>query len=219
MMRGDVLLLGDTHVKAMRRIVLFGGSFDPIHVGHTTVVAQASSHLAAETVIFIPARRSPLKAASPQATDADRVAMIERALSDHPGWQVSDCELRRPAPSYTLDTVRHFRALYGRNAQLTWLIGADTVQDLPNWHGIDRLLDLCTVAAMSRAGCPRPDFSPFLSLWGQERVRTLQENVIETPLVDVSSTQIRRRLARGQDVSAMLHPGVLEYIRTRGLYG
>ncbi|MBP8303354.1 MAG: nicotinate-nucleotide adenylyltransferase [Phycisphaerae bacterium] len=205
-------------MKTMRRIILFGGSFDPIHVGHTTVVAHAHRHLAADTVIFVPARRSPLKAASPKATDADRMAMIARVLSDHPGWQVSDCELRRPAPSYTLDTIRHFRTLRGPGTRLYWLIGADTVPELPNWHGIDRLLDLCTVAAMCRAGCPRPDFSPFLSLWGPERVRALQENVIETPLVDVSSTRIRRRIAQGRDVSTLLHPGVLAYIHRHGLY-
>jgi len=205
-------------VKTVRRIILFGGTFDPIHLGHTAVVAQASHHLDAETVVFVPARRSPLKNAAPKATDADRVAMIGLAIADHPGWRVSDCELQRPPPSYTIDTILHFRALDGDSAQLHCLIGADTVQELPNWHRIDQLLDLCTVVAMVRAGCPRPDFARFIPLWGTDRARQLQEHVIETPLVDISSTSVRQRLAAGQDVGGMLHPSVMDYIRTHGLY-
>jgi len=205
-------------IQRKRRIALFGGTFDPIHLGHTAVVAQASRHLAADAVIFIPTRRSPLKNTFPKATDADRVAMIALALADHSAWQVSDCELKRPAPSYTLDTIRHFKALYGDEASLYWLTGADGIRELPHWHRIEQVLDLCTIVAMVRAGCPLPDFAQFISLWGDERVRRLQDHVIQTPLVDVSSTLIRQRLAADQDVAGMVHPAVLEYIQRHGLY-
>ena len=205
-------------MKKKRRLALFGGTFDPIHLGHTAVAAHAGRQLAAEAVVFIPARRSPHKSAFPAATDADRVSMIALAIADHPGWQVSDCELNRPAPSYTLDTIRHFKTQCGDDATIYWLIGADAVRDLPYWHAIDQLLDLCTITAMYRAGCPRPDFSPFAGLWGTEHVKRLHDQVIETPLVDISSTLVRQRLAAGQDVSDVLHPAVLEYIQRRGLY-
>jgi nicotinate-nucleotide adenylyltransferase len=205
-------------MKAKQRIALFGGTFDPIHLGHTEVIDHAASRLAAETVIFIPARRSPLKNALPQATDADRVAMIELAITDHPGWKVSDCELQRPAPSFTIDTLLHFKARYGGDATIYWMIGADAIPELPHWHRIDQLMDHCQIVAMVRAGCPKPDFTPFTPRWGQKRIRTLQEHVIETPQVDVSSTGVRQRLAKGQDVSSMLHPAVLDYIQNHGLY-
>lgn len=143
-------------MKRKWRLALFGGTFDPIHLGHTAVVTHAGRQLGAEAVVFIPARRSPHKSASPAATDADRVALITLAIADHPAWQVSDCELNRPAPSYTLDTIRHFKAQYGDDATIYWLIGADAVRDLPHWYAIDQLLDLCTIVAMYRAGCPRP---------------------------------------------------------------
>jgi nicotinate-nucleotide adenylyltransferase len=205
-------------MKMKQRIALFGGTFDPIHLGHTVVVAHTSRDLPAESVFFVPVRRSPLKNTFPQATDSDRLAMIDLAIADHPDWQVSDCELQRPSPSFTIDTIRHFKAQYGDDASLYWLIGADAVSELPHWHGIDQLLDQCQIVAMVRAGCPRPDFSPFIPLWGQERAHQLQEHIIETPLIDVSSTEIRQRLAAGQDVSGMLHPAVLEYIQKHNLY-
>lgn len=205
-------------MKMKQQIALFGGTFDPIHLGHTAVIAEAAAQLDTPTVVFIPARRSPLKGTYPLATDADRVTMIALAMADHSDWQVSDCELKRPVPSYTLDTIRHFKAQYEDDAKIYWLIGADAIRELPHWYGIESLLDLCTIVAMFRAGCPRPDFSPFIPLWGQERVRTLQEHVIETPLIDVSSTAVRNRLATGQDVSGMLHPSVLNYIQSHGLY-
>jgi nicotinate-nucleotide adenylyltransferase len=219
MMRADDPFLPVTPMKTTQRIALFGGTFDPIHLGHTTVVTRACQPLAPDTVVFIPARRSPLKTSLPKATDADRVMMVDLAITGHPGWQVSDCELKRPAPSYTLDTIRHFRNLYGGDATLYWLIGADAIRELPNWHRVHEVLDLCTIVSMFRPGWPRPDFSSFVPLWGEGPVQRLQEHVIETPLVDVSSTLIRQRLAAGHDVAGMVHPKVLEYIRERGLYG
>ena len=205
-------------MKMKQRIALFGGTFDPIHLGHVEVVAHACSRFCADTVVFVPARRSPLKNAFPQATDADRLAMIGRAIIDHLDWEVSDFELQRPPPSFTIDTIRHFKASYGGHAALYWLIGADAVQELPYWHCIDQLLDLCQIVTMTRAGRPRPDFSPFAGLWGADRIHRLQGHVIETPRIDISSTAIRRRLAAGQDVSDMVCPAVLEYIHSRGLY-
>jgi nicotinate-nucleotide adenylyltransferase len=205
-------------MESKQRVALFGGTFDPVHQGHTTVVTRVCLQLEADALVFIPARRSPLKTSLPKASDADRVAMIRLAIADHPTWEVSDCEIHRPAPSYTLDTILHFRGLYGDRAVLYWLIGADAIRELPNWYRIPEVLEQCTIVSMYRAGWPRPDFSPFRALWGEAQVRSLQEHVVETPLVDVSSTAIRQRLAAGQDVAGMLHPPVLEYIRRNALY-
>lgn len=203
---------------ATRCIALFGGTFDPIHVGHTTVAEAAARQIGAEKVIFIPAKISPLKGFFPFASDQDRLQMIERALAGHERFAVSACELTRPAPSYTLDTVRHFQRVYGPQTHLHWLLGADGVGDLVHWHKIEELIDACFLTTMRRPGYPAPDFDRFEPLWGPQRVAKLKANVIETPLVDISSTEVRRRLAAGEEVTGMLHPDVIEYIRRHNLY-
>lgn len=201
-----------------RRIALFGGTFDPIHLGHTTVAEAAARQIGAEEIVFIPAKISPLKGFLPHASDGDRLRMIESAIAAYPLFGVSDCELQRPAPSYTLDTVRQFQRQYGPATSLHWLLGADGVGDLVHWHQIRELIDACNLTTMRRAGYPAPDFDRFEPLWGSERVAKLKRNMIETPLVDVSSTEVRRRLAAGEEVSRMLDPDVLAYIRAHHLY-
>jgi nicotinate-nucleotide adenylyltransferase len=200
-----------------RRIALFGGTFDPIHLGHTTVAEAAAQQLTAENVVFIPAKVSPLKGFSPLASDEDRLRMIALASAGHARFALSDWELKRPAPSYTLDTVRQFQHEYGPEVEIHWLLGADSVADLVHWHRIQELIDECSLTTMQRPGYA-PDFDRYEPLWGAERVAKLRRNAIQTPLLDISSTQVRRRLAAGEDVSNMLHPDVIRYIRVHGLY-
>ena len=200
------------------KIALFGGTFDPIHLGHTTVAADACERIGAEKVIFIPAKRSPLKGFLPKASDADRLAMIALAIADQIRFEVSDYELSKPAPSYTLETVGHFQKQYGREISIHWLIGADSIDDLVYWHKITELIDSCHLTTMYRGGCEPPDFTKSERLWGRQRVEKLQQDVVQTPSVDISSTEIRRRFAAGQNVTDMLHPAVADYIREHGLY-
>jgi nicotinate-nucleotide adenylyltransferase len=201
-----------------RKIALFGGTFDPIHLGHTAVAAEACKHIGAERIIFVPAKRSPLKGFVPKVGDVDRLKMIALAIADNENFQLSDYELQKPAPSYTLQTVRHFQAEFGGETGIYWLLGADSIEDLPYWHQIVELIDRCDISTMYRAGCDRPDFSRFESVWGRRRVQKLQRNVVPTSLIDISSTEIRNSLAAGRDVSDMLHPAVARYIHTHGLY-
>jgi nicotinate-nucleotide adenylyltransferase len=203
---------------AERNLALFGGTFDPIHLGHTIVAAAAAEHIGAEKVIFIPAKCSPLKGTLPKASNRDRHKMISLAIADDKKFQVSDYELKKLEPSYTLETVRHFQTDYGNEFSIYWLVGADGADDLPYWYGIIELIDECNLCTMYRAGCKVPDFTKFKALWGPKRVEKLQRDVIQTPLVDISSTEIRNRLAKGRDVTGMLHPAVADYICKRGLY-
>ncbi|HOK67072.1 MAG TPA: nicotinate (nicotinamide) nucleotide adenylyltransferase [Anaerohalosphaeraceae bacterium] len=200
------------------KIVLFGGTFDPVHSGHLQVADAARRHLNAERVIFIPARRPPHKSEPPAASEQDRMQMLRLALNGWKDFQVSDCEYHRPEPSFTVDTVEEFRRRLPF-ASLVWLVGADAVKDLPRWHQIDRLMALCTLAVMYRAGYPKPDFTPCKPYFTAEQIRRLQEHIVPVPLLDISATEIRRRLACGQDVEGLLPASVLEYIRSRGLYG
>lgn len=201
-----------------RRIALFGGTFDPVHEGHIGVGRSAIDIIGADRLMFVPARRSALKMELPVASDGDRLEMISLAIAGTEQFELTDWELKTPAPSYTIDTVQHFRNELGADVALYWLVGADSVGELGRWYKIRQLIDECFLACMYRAGYKPPDFSMLAGSLGPDRVKKLQENIIRTPLIDISSTQIRERLARRQDVSGMLSPAVADYIRQHRLY-
>ncbi len=203
---------------AKKKVILFGGTFDPIHIGHTDVAVEAAEHIGAEKIIFVPAKRSPLKGTLPKAGGADRFAMIALAIADNKKFELSDYEMRSPEPSYTLQTVRQFQADYGSNTLIYWLVGADSIDDLSHWYGITELIDRCNLSVMYRAGYNPPDFTRFQTVWGPRRVEKLQQNIIQTSLIDISSTEIRNRIATGQEVADMLHPLVADYIHKHNLY-
>ena len=201
-----------------KKIALFGGTFDPIHIGHTTVADAAARQIGAEKVVFIPAKRSPLKHLFPQANENHRYAMTALAISGNEKFELSDYELNKSGHNYTLDTVRYFQGSLGREAELYWLAGADSVADLPHWYGITELIDECNLSVMYRGGFDRPDFTKFVRLWGAERVAKLERNVIKTPLIETSSTKIRSSIAAGQSINNMAAPKVADYIREHHLY-
>lgn len=201
-----------------RKIILFGGSFDPIHTAHLCVAHHARLALNADELIFVPARRSPHKTDRP-APGQHRLAMIAAAIDGREGFSVSDCELSRPEPSYTLDTVRFFRDRLGSAAVLHWLIGADQLTDFRKWYRVDELLRECRVSVMVRAGYPPPDFDCFADAFSADALDQLKEDAIQTPSIDLSSTDIRRQLASGVVPPGALPDGVLDYIKRRRLYG
>ena len=200
------------------KVIFFGGTFDPIHYGHVRVGEYACEQIGAKEIVFVPAKRSPHKEFLPAADGVARFEMISLAISGKNKFRVSDCELNRAEPSYTLDTVRHFRVEYGQETEICWLVGADAVKDLVKWHGIRELIDECNLCVMFRAGFERPDFGGLEGVLGPQRVQKLKRNVIETPLIDINSTEIRKKLACGGDVSDMLEPKVLAYIQKNRLY-
>jgi nicotinate-nucleotide adenylyltransferase len=200
------------------KTALFGGTFDPVHKGHIGVARSAVEIIGADKLIFVPARRSALKGELPVASGVDRLQMIRLAITGIGKFEVSEWELRRPAPGYTVETVRYFRGKLGPDAKLYWLLGADSVAELPRWYEIEELIDECFLTCMYRAGYKPPDFSHLTGILGSDRVKKLQENIIQTPLIDISSTQIRAGLAKGLDVSNMLSPEVAAYIREKKLY-
>ena len=202
----------------IKKTVLFGGTFDPIHLGHIAVASEASELVGAEKIVFIPAKRSPLKKIAPIANDNDRLTMTALAIADNERFQLSDYELNKPEPSYTLETVRKFQADYGSDTLIYWLTGADNIKEMPRWYRITDLIDECNLTLMYRAGCQAPDFKAFENLWGLERVEKLQQNIIQTPLIDISSTKIRNRLAASLNADDMLCQAVADYIRKHNLY-
>ena len=205
-------------MMAGKKIILFGGTFDPIHLGHVEVCVAAMDRIGAQQVVFVPARRSPHKNCLPTASDPERIEMIRLAIQGRPRLQVSDCELKRPEPSYTLDTVQEFRRQYGSRADLIWLVGADAVKDLPRWYRIHELMEACTLAVMYRAGYPKPDFTCCKETFSARQIHKLENSVVPVPLIEISSTEIRDRISREQEVKEILAPEVYDYIQAHGLY-
>lgn len=205
-------------MQPRRKIILFGGSFDPIHTGHLRVAHHAIGALGADELIFIPARRSPHKTDMP-APGQHRFAMIARAIKELDRFSVSNCELLRPDPSYTLDTVHFFQDQFGPDCVLHWLIGADQLSDFEKWYRVDELLNECRISVMVRAGYPPPNFSRFSDTFSTDTIEQLQNDSIQTPLIDLSSTNIRQQLSSGSIPPDSLSPAVLQYIQQHHLYG
>ncbi|HEG42661.1 MAG TPA: nicotinate (nicotinamide) nucleotide adenylyltransferase [Phycisphaerales bacterium] len=201
-----------------KKTILFGGSFDPIHRGHIIVAKSAAKQIGADEVVFIPTRRSPHKELFPSAGNKARLDMVSIAISEENTFQVSDCELKRPDPSYTIDTIRFFRQTFPDDTQFYWLIGADMLAELPKWHEMDHVVDECNLSVMNRGGIDVPDVTVLEGLIGSEAVEKLKKNMISTPMVEVSSTEIRAKIAAKQDVSELLDADVLSYIHKNRLY-
>lgn len=200
------------------KIILFGGTYDPVHNGHIEVASFAASKIGASRVFLIPARRSPHKQSRPLAADNDRIAMLKLVVANNKLFQVSPVELNRAEPSYTIDTIKYFKEKFGSDCQFFWLIGADMLKDLPKWYKINELLKECTICIMNRGGFGKPDFDSLATQLSQQEIETLRQNQIETPMINVSSSVIRQRLLNGQDVSDMVNTAVLNYIQKHHLY-
>lgn len=200
------------------KIVVFGGTFDPVHTGHIEVAQAAAKKIGAKKVILVPARRSPHKNLKPLAPDNDRIVMLKLATKDKDLFQISPVELNRAEPSYTIDTIRQLKQRFGTDCTLYWLIGADMLESLPKWHKIDELLNECIICVINRGGFGKPDFNKLAANISKENIEKLRQNAVKTPLIEVSSTEIRRQILNDEDASKYLHPEVLNYIKSHRLY-
>lgn len=184
---------------AMKAIGVFGGSFDPVHNGHLAIAQAALESIPLDRVLFVPARRSPLKDEAPAASESDRFAMLELATRDEPRFAVSRIELDRPAPSYTVDTLE---ALAGEG-RLFLILGADAAGDLSRWQSPDRIRQLAKLAVARRPGSAHTDPAAIL---------------LDTPLMDVSARELRERAARGRSLRYLVPDAVCRYIEEHKLY-
>ncbi|RMG65970.1 MAG: nicotinate-nucleotide adenylyltransferase [Calditrichaeota bacterium] len=195
---------------SIKRIGLLGGSFDPIHWAHLLLAEIARESAGLERVVFIPARQNPLKEHPTKASGEDRLAMVQLAVADNPAFTASDLELNRSGPSYTVDTLEAFAATYPPpDHELFFIIGKDNLNDLHRWHRPDRILQLCRLLVFERPHIPlTPEAEAYL-----ERVTFL-----EGPQLDISATQIRRRVQAGQTIRYFVPEPVRAYILTHHLY-
>lgn len=199
-------------------LLLFGGSFNPIHVGHLIVARAAAEQLNAEQVVLIPSAAPPHKTNSHLATPEDRMEMVHLAIAGEPGFAVSDIELHRQGPSYTILTVEAYRRELGSGTPLYWLIGGDTLPELHTWYRIRDLVELCTVVTAVRPGFEAPDLSTLFNALPPSQIHRLEGSILPTPRIDVSATEIRRRIREGRSIRYLVPDRVAEYIRANGLY-
>lgn len=196
------------------RVGIYGGTFDPIHYGHLAVAEDARVALGLGRVIVVPTARQPLKAHAQGAPPAHRLAMVRLACADNSAFTVDPLELERPPPSYTVDTVLALRQRLGLGAELWLILGADAARDLPRWHRAPELVGLAHLAIVGRPGAALhlPSLEAALpGVAGRYRL-------ISGPNLDISSTELRRRLAAGLPVRYQLPESVRAYIATTGLY-
>ena len=194
----------------MRRLC-FGGSFNPIHHGHLIGARAVAEAAGFERVVLIPSALPPHKLGDREMAPAEhRLAMCRLAVKGDATFEVNDLELTRTGPSYTIDSARQLRREGWTGVH--WLIGTDTVPFLPQWHEPDALLKEVTFVVMARPG-HRLDWP---SLPGH--LRALRDKVVEGPRVEISASDIRRRVAAGQPIRYLTPPAVETYIRANGLY-
>ena len=207
-------------MKAPARIGILGGTFDPIHNGHLAVAEAARGCLGLDRVVFIPAGRPWLKArAAGRITVAEhRMAMVRLAIEGCPHFEASAMEVERPGLTYTVDTLADLRARDGGSpcrAEMYLILGMDSVRELRRWHEPDRLLEMCVVVAVSR-----PD-TDDISLSSLERDFPSAANrfrLLRGPLLDISATDVRNRVAEGRTIDDRVQAPVERYIRDHGLY-
>ncbi|WP_068616150.1 nicotinate-nucleotide adenylyltransferase [Paenibacillus tuaregi] len=193
----------------MRRIGIMGGAFDPIHVGHLLVAEAARDQFALEEVWFMPSHLPPHKRKA-GVSGQMRLEMVTEAIAGNPAFKPLDIELKRGGISYTIDTMKELQRLHP-DIRFHFIIGADMINYLPKWEGIEELVQMVTFIGLQRPGS-------MLELDSLPEYIEEAVCLAEMPLVDISSSLIRKRIARGQSVRYMVPESVYEYMIRSGIY-
>ena len=187
-------------VGGLKKIAIYGGTFDPVHHAHLILAREAIETLDLDKVILVPAAISPLKKAAPVPSGEVRLAMLRAAIKGDPKFEVDECELLRPSPSYTIDTVEEIRRREC-DASIYCLIGEDNVEQLPRWHRFAELEKLVRFVVLDRSGKQPSHSYPLIH-------RRL----------DISATEIRRRVAQHESIRYLVPNSVHEIIQREKLY-
>jgi nicotinate-nucleotide adenylyltransferase len=183
----------------LKKVGIYGGTFDPIHHGHLILAREALETLGLETVVFVPARISPQKNA-PAASAEMRLSMLQAAVAGETQLTVDDCELQRPPPSYTIDTAEQFRRR-DNDSEIYYLIGEDNLSTLASWHRFEELRKIVRFVVLDRTGS-----------------KTIHDYPIIRRKIDISASDIRKRIASGRSIRYLVPPEVEAIIRRDHLY-
>ena len=200
-----------------QRIALLGGTFDPVHLGHLLLAVHSFEALNLDRLIFVPTRL-PVHKDTPAAAPAERLEMVRLAIGQDDRFLVCDCELTRNQPSYSIDTARQFQNKLASNSKLFWIIGSDMLADLPSWHKVRDFLDAIELIVVARPGQSPPDFSALKPALTDNQINKIKAHAIDLPLIEISSTQIRKRIADKRSVRYFLPRAVEQCIMERQLY-
>ncbi len=201
-----------------QRIGLLGGSFNPIHHGHLIVARAVAERVDLDRVLVLPSAFPPHKASSTLIDAQQRAEMVRLAIEPDPLFEFSDFDLVREGPSYTIETITHFQKQLGKEAVLHWLIGGDWLEELPTWRQSGALIDACAIITAVRPGWTGFDWDAMAREVGAARADKLRRGVVETPLVDISSTDVRERVREGRSIRYLVPDAVAAYIERHGLY-
>ncbi|KEY56887.1 nicotinate-nucleotide adenylyltransferase [Serratia sp. DD3] len=214
-------------LHALTLHALFGGTFDPIHYGHLRPVEALANEVGLQQVTLLPNHVPPHRP-QPEANPQQRLAMVKLAIADHPLFTVDERELQRTTPSYTIDTLEMIRKERGAALPLAFIIGQDSLLSLHKWHRWQDLLNVCHLLVLARPGYQQQMDSTELQGWLEQHQisdPTLLSQQpsgyiyrANTPLLEISATEIRQRLHQGMGCDALLPHSVLRYIELQGLY-
>jgi len=196
-------------------IGVLGGTFDPIHMGHLIIAEEIRGHLDLTEVLFVPAGEPWLKTNNSISPAEHRVQMVRLAIADEASFKLSTMEIERAGPSYTIDTIAQFKSQIGAGDKLFFILGWDNLMQLPQWREPSRLVQMCRLVAVPRVGYLPPDLNTL-----EVAVPGLSQSAImlNTPQIEISSSEIRSRVARGLSIHHLVPEPVERYIRQHGLY-
>jgi nicotinate-nucleotide adenylyltransferase len=187
------------------RVGLLGGTFNPIHYGHLVLAEEARELLRLDEVWFMPVAEPPLKDEPELAPAQDRLRMVALAVADQPQFRASDLEIQRGGKSYTVDTLRALRQQHGEGVAWYFIVGADAAEQFASWRGIDDVLKLCRFVVARRPGYQRQIVLPGVDM-------------IDIPLLNISATDIRQRLAQQRSIRFLVPEAVRRYLMDQALY-
>ena len=197
------------------KVGVLGGTFDPIHHGHLVAAEEVWTKLQLSCVLFVPAGQPPHKLGRAISPAAHRLAMVELAIAGNPRFLLSRVDVERVGPSYSVDMLAALRGQLGPAAELHFIIGFDSLADLLTWHDPGRLVQLCRIAAVTRPGYHWYDLAGLEAAIPQARQRI---DIVEIPQLDISSSDLRWRVAEGRPITYQVPRAVERYIEKQGLY-
>ncbi len=202
--------------EKLQRIGIMGGTFDPIHFGHLVLAETVRETMKLDKILFIPTGDPPHKKDQNVTSAKQRLEMVELAISDNPDFYCSNMEVDREGFSYTVDTLERLRETCGENCKLFFITGADAIIEILSWKNVERISNLCTFVAAARPGTGRKKLSDFL----EDLPGYLQNkiHVTQVPALQISSTDIRNKVAAGLTIRYLLPAVVEHYIKDNRLY-
>ncbi len=198
------------------RLGIYGGSFDPVHTAHLLLAETARDEMKLDRVEFLPLGNPPHQKIVRTSGEA-RFQMLQAALAPYSDFTVGRYEIDSAKVSYTADSLRYYRERFP-NDELFLIVSSETFNDMPRWSRPDVICRLASLIVARRAGYPPPDFSLFSSILDKQTLDVFRNQVVDMPLLDVSSTEIRRRVAEGKSVRFLTPDGVIEYVEANNLY-